>query len=170
MKTNQPSLHDQLSTLPWRAVPFAGHTHDRGHGRVELRRLQVTTIPGLDFPHATQAIRITRRVRPLDSRRWRTMTAYAVTSLSAAQAGPARLADWIRGHWGIDALHHLRDVTFAGHASQVRTGAAPRAWPACATSPSASRAPMATATSPPPCAATPVTPPACCPLLGITSS
>jgi hypothetical protein len=62
------------------------------------RRLQVTTIPGLDFPHATQAIRITRRVRPLDSRRWRTMTAYAVTSLSAAQNSPARLADWIRGH------------------------------------------------------------------------
>jgi hypothetical protein len=26
------------------------------------------------------------------------MTVYAVTSLTAAQAHPARLADWIRGH------------------------------------------------------------------------
>jgi predicted transposase YbfD/YdcC len=127
VKANQPSLHRQLSTLPWRAVPVADHTHDRGHGRVELRRLQVTTVAGLDFPHAIQAIRITRRVRPLAGRRWRTMTAYAVTSLSATQASPARLADWIRGQWGIEALHHLRDVTFAEDASQVRTGTAPRA-------------------------------------------
>jgi predicted transposase YbfD/YdcC len=43
------------------------------------------------------------------------------------QASPARLADWIRGDWGIEALHHLRDVTFAEDASQVRTGTAPRA-------------------------------------------
>jgi hypothetical protein len=94
---------------------------------VELRRLQVTTVAGLDFPHATQALRITRRVRPLAGRRWRTVTAYAVTSLTAAQASPARLADYVRGHWGIEALHHIRDTTFAEDASQVRTGNAPRA-------------------------------------------
>jgi predicted transposase YbfD/YdcC len=127
VKANQPSLHQQLKILPWRDIPIADHTHDRGHHRVELRRLQVTTIAGLDFPHATQALRITRRVRCLHSRRWRTVTAYAVTSLHAAQASPARLADWIRGHWGIEALHHIRDTTFAEDASQVRTGTAPRA-------------------------------------------
>jgi hypothetical protein len=33
VKANQPSLYRQLSTLPWRAVPVADHTHDRGHGR-----------------------------------------------------------------------------------------------------------------------------------------
>ena len=126
VKANQPSLHHQLSTLPWREVPVADHTRDRGHGRVELRRLQVTTVAGLDFPHATQAIRITRRVRSLRSRRWRTVVVYAVTSLTGAQASPARLADWIRGQWGIEALHHIRDTTFAEDASQVRTGNAPR--------------------------------------------
>lgn len=46
---------------------------------------------------------------------------------------PARLADWIPGHWGIQALHHLRDVTVAEDASQIRTGTAPGPWPACAT-------------------------------------
>jgi predicted transposase YbfD/YdcC len=127
VKANQPALHHQLKALPWREVPVADHTRDRGHGRVELRRLQVTTVAGLDFPHAAQAIRITRRVRSLYRRRWRTVSVYAVTSLTAAQASPARLADWIRGHWGIEALHHLRDVTFAEDASQVRTGTAPRA-------------------------------------------
>jgi predicted transposase YbfD/YdcC len=127
VKTNQPTLHHQLQRLPWREIPVADHTHDRGHHRVEFRRLQVTTVTGLGFPHATQAVRITRRVRPLTGRRWRTVTTYAVTSLTAAQARPGRLADWMRGHWGIEALHHIRDTTFAEDASQVRTGNAPRA-------------------------------------------
>jgi predicted transposase YbfD/YdcC len=127
VKANQPTLHQQLKALPWREIPVADHTRDRGHHRMELRRLQVTTVAGLDFPHATQAIRITRRVRSLHGRRWRTVVVYAVTSLTAAQASPARLADWVRGHWGIEALHHIRDVTFAEDASQVRTGTAPRA-------------------------------------------
>jgi predicted transposase YbfD/YdcC len=63
VKHNQPTLHHQLRRLPWRAIPVADHTRDRGHGRAELRRLQVTTVAGLDFPHAAQALRITRRVR-----------------------------------------------------------------------------------------------------------
>jgi len=127
VKANQPALHQQLKILPWRDIPVSDETRDRGHGRVEIRRLQVTTVAGLDFPHATQAIRITRRVRPLHNRVWRTVTVHAVTSLTAAQASPARLADWIRGHWGIEALHHIRDTTFAEDASQVRTGTAARA-------------------------------------------
>jgi predicted transposase YbfD/YdcC len=127
VKANQPTLRHQLTALPWRDIPIADETRDRGHHRVEIRRLQVATVAGLDFPHATQAIRITRRVRSLRSRRWRTVTVYAVTSLTAAQASPARLADYVRGHWGIEALHHIRDTTFAEDASQVRTGTAPRA-------------------------------------------
>jgi hypothetical protein len=50
VKTNQPTLHCQLATLPWRDIPAQDHTRDRGHHRVELRRLQVTTVAGLDFP------------------------------------------------------------------------------------------------------------------------
>lgn len=88
---------------------------------------QVTTVAGLGFPHATQAIRITRRVRSLHSRRWRMVTVYTVTSRTAAQASPARLADWIRGHWSIEAHHHIRDVTIAEDGSQLRTGTDPRA-------------------------------------------
>ena len=55
------------------------------------------------------------------------MTVYAVTSLGFAQASPARLADLLRGHWAIEALHHIRDTTFAEDACQVRSGNAPRA-------------------------------------------
>ena len=162
VKANQPGLYHQLASLPWRAIPLADHTRDRGHGRAEVRRLQITTIAGLDFPHATQALRITRRARPLGSRRWRTVTVYALTSLTAAQASPARLADYVRGHWA------SRRCTTSATPPSLRmspsSAAAPRPapWPACASSPSPSSGGMVTATSPPRCAATPAMPAESC--------
>ena len=56
----------------------------------------------------------------------RAITVYAITSLHAHQATPAQLAAWIRGHWQIEALHHIRDVTYGEDASQVRTGNGPQ--------------------------------------------
>jgi hypothetical protein len=102
VKVNQPPCTTSCDTYPGATFPAQDHICDRGHGWVELCRLLVTTVAGLDFPYATQALRITRRVRPLAGRRWRTVTAYVVTSPTAAQAHPARLADYIRGHWGIE--------------------------------------------------------------------
>jgi predicted transposase YbfD/YdcC len=31
VKRNQPALHQQLTALPWRQIPIADHTRDRGH-------------------------------------------------------------------------------------------------------------------------------------------
>jgi predicted transposase YbfD/YdcC len=126
VKRNQPGLHRQLKALPWRQVPAGDDTRNRGHGRDEIRRLQVITVADLAFPHATQAIRITRRTRSRRGERWRIIFVYAVTNLTACQASPAHLADYIRGHWAIEALHHIRDVTYGEDNSQVRTGNAPR--------------------------------------------
>jgi predicted transposase YbfD/YdcC len=100
-------------------------TRDRGHGRVELRTLKAVTVHHFGFPHTAQVIQVTRKVRDLGTRRWRTVVVYAVTSLTFAQAGPARLADLIQGHWAIEnGLHYVRDVTFAEDASPARTGTA----------------------------------------------
>jgi len=55
-----------------------------------------------------------------------TVKVYAITSLTFAQARPARLGDYLRGHWAIEnGLHYLRDTAFAEDGSQVRTGAGP---------------------------------------------
>src|SRR5664279_2386161 len=60
VKGNQPTLREQLATVPWADVPIADTQHDRGHGRVEKRTLKVVTIPaGIGFPHAAQAIQVT---------------------------------------------------------------------------------------------------------------
>jgi predicted transposase YbfD/YdcC len=52
--------------------------------------------------------------------------AYGITSLSALKADPQLLGELARGHWGIEALHWIRDVTFDEDRSQVRTGSGPR--------------------------------------------
>jgi predicted transposase YbfD/YdcC len=126
VKANQPALLARCTRLPWHRVPVLDRTRDRGHGRVELRTLKVVSVAGFGFPHAAQVLQVTRKVRDLQTRGWRTVTIYAITSLTHAQASPARLADYIRGHWGIEnGLHYVRDVTFAEDTSRVRTGASP---------------------------------------------
>ena len=99
-----------------------------GHGRIEHRILKVVTVHHFGFPHAAQVLQVlqdTRKTRTVRTRRWRTVTSYAITSLPFEQARPARLADLLRGHWAIEAVHHIRDTTFAEDGSQVRTGAGP---------------------------------------------
>ena len=132
-KGNQPRLRRQLAKLPWREVETAHRSAETAHGRREIRTLKVVTIAiGIEFPHAAQAIQITRRTRPVSARtgkrgKWRTETVYAITDLGPHQARPDELAAWVRGHWQIEnGLHWVRDVTFAEDLSQIRTGAAPQ--------------------------------------------
>jgi predicted transposase YbfD/YdcC len=130
VKGNQPSLHAQLVGLPWRQIPIADRHEDRGHGRQETRTLKATALAGrqtLMFPHAAQALQITRRRRPTGEQKWSSETVYAVTSLTAHQATGAELAALVRGHWAIeDRLHYVRDVTYDEDNSRIRTGNGPR--------------------------------------------
>ena len=128
VKRNQPGLHAQLKALPWKQIPVVHSSSDRGHGRIERRGVKVVTVAaGILFPHARQALQVTRKTRPLNDTKWTRETAYAVTSLTAEQATAAELAAWIRGHWRIEnQLHWVRDVTYDEDRSQIRTGNAPR--------------------------------------------
>jgi hypothetical protein len=36
------------------------------------------------------------------------------------------MAQWVRGHWDIEALHHIRDVTYSEDASQIGIGNGPQ--------------------------------------------
>jgi predicted transposase YbfD/YdcC len=152
VKANRPTLLGGCAGLPWHRVPVLDHTRDRAPGRVELRSLKAVTVHHFGFPHAAQILQVTRKTRDLhNTRRWRTVTVYAITSLAFSQTSPARLADYLRNHWAIeDGLHYVRDTTFAEDASQVRVGPAPTSWPACGTSPSACSAGRGRPTSPPP--------------------
>jgi hypothetical protein len=97
VKANQPILPAQLAGLPWRQIPVMDRTRDHGHGRIEIRTLKVAAVAGLCFPHAAQAIQLIRRVGAPGSRGWRTVTAYAATSLTLGAASPTQLAGWLGG-------------------------------------------------------------------------
>ncbi|MDX3092954.1 MULTISPECIES: ISAs1 family transposase [Streptomyces] len=133
IKRNQPTAYRQLAALPWPDVAVQHTASSTGHGRRESRSLKTCGIAdelgGIAFPHARLALRVHRR-RKQTGRRETRETVYAVTSLDAHQTTPANLATAVRGHWSIEALHHVRDVTFAEDASTLRTGTAPRAMAA----------------------------------------
>ncbi|WP_246607389.1 ISAs1 family transposase, partial [Paractinoplanes toevensis] len=126
-RSNQPTLFRQLKRLPWAQIPAGNRTRDRGHGRRETRTVKavtVTTPGGIGFPHAQQAVRITR-TRIVGGRTSRE-AAYLTVSLPAGQALPVDLQAWIRRHWHIEnRLHHVKDVTFREDQHQARTANGP---------------------------------------------
>ncbi|WP_329453829.1 ISAs1 family transposase [Streptomyces sp. NBC_01497] len=130
IKAKQPTAHRQLAALPWRDIAVQHTSSSTGHGRRESRSIKTCGIAdelaGIAFPHGRLAIRVHRR-RKQTGRRESRETVYAVTSLDAHEARPVELAAAGRGHWTIEALHHVRDVTFAEDASTVHNGTAPRA-------------------------------------------
>jgi predicted transposase YbfD/YdcC len=127
VKGNQPTLFDQLKRLPWAQIPVGDRRRETGHGRHETRTLKALTLATPDkiaFPHAQQAVRITR-TRTISGKTSRE-TAYFTISLAAADAQPAELQDWIRREWLIENwVHHVRDVTFGEDLHQARTGTGP---------------------------------------------
>ncbi|GAA2917072.1 ISAs1 family transposase [Actinoplanes cyaneus] len=127
VKGNQPTLFKQLKRLPWAQIPVGDRTRDRGHGRRETRTVKAVTVAtpgGISFPHAVQAVRVTR-TRIVAGRTSRE-TAYLTVSLPAGHATCRDLQTWIRRHWHIEnKLHHVRDVTFREDLHQARTGSGP---------------------------------------------
>ena len=118
VKQNQPLLHAQVRALPWRQVPAGSTARETGHGRIETRTLKAAHVSRLDFPHARQAIKITRRRQDTATGKASRETVYAVTSLTSAHATAQDLARLVREHWSIEAHHHVRDVTFRRHRHQ----------------------------------------------------
>lgn len=53
-----------------------------------------------------------------------------MTSLPLDRAGERDLLRLVRGHWGIEALHHIRDVSYDEDRSRARTGNGPQAMAA----------------------------------------
>lgn len=120
-----PSTRPARLAAPWRRAQRV----DKGHGRLERRRLVARALfPGdCDWPGAQQVFRIERQRVRLRTGETQTEVTYGVTSLSAAAADPARLLQFLREHWHIENKSHwVRDVTFDEDRSQVRSGALPQ--------------------------------------------
>jgi predicted transposase YbfD/YdcC len=127
---NQPGTYAALDALDWEDTPVAAATSEITRGRVETRTIRVLPAPeDLGFPYARQAVLLERYVTIKKNGRWVMRNCEAVlylTSLDAAQAGPADLLAYARGHWTVEHLHWLRDVVWREDKSTLRTGNAPQ--------------------------------------------
>ncbi len=156
LKDNQPGMYAAADAHPWENEPVLHGSSQTGHGRHEIRRIQVTSqIPDLiaaRLPGAQQMMLIERyrhklppggapaacttgdpgdhdplACAPACGMKLEAETVLAVTALTPAQAGPAFLLERNRQHWGIEnGLHYRRDVTLGEDASRIRAGQAPR--------------------------------------------
>lgn len=119
----------RLWARPDACDPTRAETVEKGHGRIETRRIERKPIPSrLDrlWPGATFILRIERR-RELKDRCQRQII-YAITSLPEERAQAATLLHLSRRHWAIEnELFHVRDRTFNEDACRARSGAAPAA-------------------------------------------
>jgi predicted transposase YbfD/YdcC len=124
VKDNQPGLFAALDALDWNNTPVTHTMRDRGHGRDETRTIQVLPAPEDLFPHAAQAFLIERIIRdPHDGQLRSAVAALGITSKAPEHGGtPQVLASAARGHWDIEALHHVRDVTMNEDAQRLRAG------------------------------------------------
>jgi predicted transposase YbfD/YdcC len=118
---NQPTLFDRLDALHWKDVAITARTEDHDRGRHEVRTIQVLHTPeDLCFPHVAQVLLIERTVTENGRTSYQAML--YVTSLDADQASPVDLLAYVRGHWSIEVLHWIRDVTYREDASHARPG------------------------------------------------
>lgn len=129
-KGNQPTLQADIATATRRPSRLLGQarTVQAAHGRIEERTLAaaVARPSEVAWPHAQQVLRLRRRV--VGKRTGQVLSdevAYAVTSLTPAQATPDALLRLWQTHWTVEnPVHWVRDVVFGEDRATTRTGAA----------------------------------------------
>lgn len=131
-KANQPQLEADIAlvfTEPPEDDPQShAETIDRAHGRIEQRRLTLSSALAdfSDWPGLKQVFRLERKTILRSTGEIRTETVHGLTSLDSTQAAAQRLLGLTRCHWHIENRSHwVRDVTFDEDRSQVRCGSTP---------------------------------------------
>ena len=132
VKGNQPNLLDDIrltldEAIAGRAPDFTDEGAKPEHGRRERRSIWVSSELNdyLNFPGVGQVFAIRRDTVEVKSAKRRGETAYGVTSLTPQGASPQRLLTLNRGHWTIEATHHILDWSFDEDRSRIRTGHGP---------------------------------------------
>lgn len=111
-----------------RISPRCAETFDKGHARLEQRRLLASTALNdyVDFPSVAQLCRFEREITALKSAKQRRESVFAITRLTPEQADPHKLLQLNRGHWAFEnRSHYVRDRTFDEDQSRICVGNGP---------------------------------------------
>lgn len=133
VKDNQPTLHAKVKSLLDEAIlerfqdmpgDYFEQT-DAGHGRIEIRRVwvsdQVQHLKGIgDWPGLASIAAVECR-REVIGGKTSTERRYFISSLKGCNA--QRMAQAVRGHWGVEnQLHWRLDMSFREDESRIRQG------------------------------------------------
>ncbi len=124
VKGNQKDLFDDISFYFSTLNQKPDHaTVNDGHGRVETRKIWVTTDLNdyLLFPHVGQTFMIERIVFHQKSSRETREIAYGITSKTPDIADAGQILQDNRGHWCIEnSCHYIIDWNFDEDRSRIR--------------------------------------------------
>ena len=128
VKDNQAGIKKEiqaaLNNPSFSPYLLASETVDKGHGRIDIRRIVV--LPGnptaRNLPGAEQIFKIERQRTDLNGKLLSEETVCGVTSLKPNGGGtPERLLQYSRGHWHVEnKLHYVRDVSFRADNACIR--------------------------------------------------
>ena len=143
VKGNQATLQDNIAQLfapPTKAelahVGFEAPTPlditqakqiDKGHGRVEIREIKVSSelAEYVNWPYLAQVFELKREWYSKGI--WHSEVHLGISSLPPEVADPLRLLELKRGHWGIEnKLHWVKDVVMGEDKSTIHLGAGPQ--------------------------------------------
>jgi predicted transposase YbfD/YdcC len=132
LKGNQPTLEaevaDYFNSAPAEELVSKDAEIEKGHGRIEMRTYTASSnvdwivsdrsYPGeLRFTNIKTLVKVHSRIEYAD--RCSFETRYYISS---AALDIDRLANGVRGHWGVESMHWLLDVEFKDDLSRYRTG------------------------------------------------
>ncbi len=124
VKANQPTLKRNIEALALRARRCDAETIDKGHGRLEIRRIWCdhSLNASVTFPHVQQVFCIEREVTYLKKGLTTVEAVSGVTSQSTEKAVPEKILAQNRKHWSVEnKQHYVLDVTFDEDRSQIRS-------------------------------------------------
>lgn len=129
VKKNQPTLFADIDLHFSNEQRLADH-EDKvtiEHGRVEIRRIWVTTELNsyVTFPHVAQVYKIEREIMNKKTGKVSTEIAYGVTSRKSNDASAKTILHKVRGHWSVEAYHYIIDWVYDEDRSTIRTGHGP---------------------------------------------
>ncbi len=129
VKDNQPKLKaaieahfQELIGRDFEDLQYRSHeTRDAGHGRIDERAYYLTKLPrefgpADDWPEV-KAIGYAIRLTKHDDGRETSEVRYYIAS---RYLSGKRFAEAVRGHWGIESMHWVLDVTFREDDSRTR--------------------------------------------------
>jgi predicted transposase YbfD/YdcC len=131
LKGNQPTLETEVADY-FRSAPaqelVSKDTIEKGHGRIEMRAYTASSkvdwiVSDRSYPGEPHFTTIKTLVKVVSRTEYADRCTFDTRFyISSAALDIDRLADGVRGHWGVESMHWLLDVEFKDDLSRYRSG------------------------------------------------